>query len=228
MTARILLVEDDLEMRRAIRLLLDRAGHRVSEAGSAEDALGSIERSLPDLLISDIQLPGLSGVKLCSILRGEPRTASLAIILLTVLSRGSDKIRGLETGADDYITKPFEPREFLARVDAVLRRIQRTASPEEQLVFQGLKVDLVRREVTVNGRAVTLRKKEYDLLLAFLRHPGQLLTRDRLTQLLWEDEVVVTDNALSVHIRQLRDRLGPYGDRIQTLVNEGYRMDDRD
>lgn len=227
-TTKLLLVEDDLEMRRATRMLLDRAGYRVTEAGSAEEALAAIEKSAPDLLVSDIQLPGLSGVKLCEILRGQPRTAALPVILLTVMSQSPDKVRGLQTGADDYITKPYDPREFLARIETLLRRVRQRSSPEEQLGFHGLRVDLTRREVTVNNRPVDLRRKEYELLLLFLRHPGQLLTRDRVSKTLWSDDVIVTDNAISVHIRQLRARLGRFGDRIQTLVGEGYRIDDSD
>ncbi|MBK8575660.1 MAG: response regulator transcription factor [Elusimicrobia bacterium] len=226
MTTKLLLVEDDLEMRRATRMLLDRAGYRVSEAGSAEEALVAIEKGAPDLLVSDIQLPGLSGVKLCEILRGQPRTAALPVILLTVMSRSPDKVRGLQTGADDYITKPYEPREFLARIETLLRRVRQRSTPEETLVFQGLRVDLTRREVILNNRPISLRRKEYELLLLFLRHPGQLLTRDRVSKTLWNDDVIVTDNAISVHIRQLRARLGRFGDRIQTLVGEGYRLDD--
>lgn len=109
MTAKLLLVEDDLEMRRATRMLLDRAGYRVTEAGSAEEALVAIEKNPPDLLVSDIQLPGLSGVKLCEILRGQPRTMGIPVILLTVMNRSPDKVRGLQTGADDYITKHYCP-----------------------------------------------------------------------------------------------------------------------
>lgn len=228
MKARLLLVEDNLDMRRTARILLDRAGYLVTEAGSAEEALAAIERSLPDLVVSDIQLPGISGIKLCSILREQPRTAGLPILLLTVLSRATEKVQGLETGADDYLTKPYDPREFLARIQALLRRAQRASSPVDVLERGGVRIDLAGREVTADGRPISLRKKEYELLVYLIRHGGKILSRERINQALWGDEVIVGENALTVHIRELRKALGPRGEQIKTLVGEGYRFDDLD
>lgn len=124
MSKNIFLVEDDSEMRRITRLLLERAGYRIEEAGAAEEALTEIQKRSPDLLLSDIELPGMSGIQLCETLRNDPRTAGLPIILLTVRRSDMDKVKGLRTGADDYITKPFVPQELLARVEALLRRSQ--------------------------------------------------------------------------------------------------------
>lgn len=124
MSKNIFLVEDDSEMRRITRLLLERAGYRIEEAGAAEEALTEIQKKSPDLLLSDIELPGMSGIQLCETLRNDPRTAGLPIILLTVRRSDMDKVKGLRTGADDYITKPFVPQELLARVEALLRRSQ--------------------------------------------------------------------------------------------------------
>lgn len=228
MKARLLLVEDNLDMRRTARILLDRAGYLVTEAGSAEEALAAIERSLPDLVVSDIQLPGISGIKLCSILREQPRTAALPILLLTVLSRAPEKVQGLETGADDYLTKPYDPREFLARIQALLRRVQRASSPVDVLERGGVRIDLAGREVTADGRPISLRKKEYELLVYLIRHGGKILSRERINRALWGDEVIVGENALTVHIRELRKALGPRGEQIKTLVGEGYRFDDLD
>lgn len=226
MSGKIFLVEDDSEMRRVTRLLLERAGYKVAEAGSAEEALGELAGALPDLLLSDIELPGMTGVKLCEVLRGAPRTAVLPIILLTVRRGDMEKVQGLRTGADDYITKPFVPQELLARVESVLRRANRSPAPSDCLQYEGLKVDLKRREVTADGRPLTLPRKEYELLVYFLKHVGQLLRRDRIVDTVWGEDIVLSDNTLSVHIKHLRAALGRYGKQLQTLVGEGYRFDD--
>ena len=227
MKERIFIVEDDPEMREVTHLLLERAGYRVSEAGSAEEGLAAIQKQIPDLVVSDIQLPGISGIRFCEILRQEDRTKALPLILLTVLGKTPDKVRGLKMGADDYITKPYEPTEFLARIDVLLRRAKRGGGePMRVLEFRKLRVDLDRRTVTLNGKPIELRRKEFDLLILFLHNPGRLLTRGRLSQALWEDDVVVTENALTSHVKNLRALLGAYGDRVETLVGEGYRFND--
>lgn len=226
MSAHIFIVEDDPEMRQVTRFLLEQAGHRVSEACSAEEALVEIARAAPDLVLSDIQLPGLSGVKLCELLRGEPSTAGLPLILLTVKGNAPDRVRGLQTGADDYVIKPYHPQELLARIDSVLRRVQRTSAEGAILRFKPLTLDPARRQVFLNGKRIVLRKKPYDILLFFLKHRGQLLTRQRIVAALWGDAVIVTDNALSFQIKDLRQRLGPFGRRIETLIGEGYRFND--
>jgi DNA-binding response OmpR family regulator len=224
MSSRIFLVEDDAEMRRVTRVLLMRSGYRVSEASSAEDALAEISRSLPDAAVIDINLPGLSGIKLVEILRGEPKTAALPILLLTALNQGTDKVRGLQKGADDYVTKPYDPAELAARVEALIRRSRQGVAPDQILSVEELIVDLNRREVTLRGEPVSLRKKEFELLTFFLKHPGQLLTRERISRALWADDVIVTDNTLSAHLKSLRARLGVYGHRLETLIGEGYRF----
>lgn len=213
-------------MRQVTRALFERAGYQVRESATAEEALAEIVGALPDLLVVDIQLPGLSGWKLCEIIRGEPRTAHLPLILLTALKRGTDKVQGLQGGADDYVTKPYDPKELLARAEALLRRAGRAPIPMENLSFEGLRVHPVRHEVSVDGKPIHLRRKEFDLLVLFLKHRGELLTRARLTTLLWNEEVVVTDNALSAQVKNLRSKLGPYGHRLQALSGEGYRFDD--
>lgn len=226
MKARLLLVEDEPGMRQVTRVFLQREGYRVDEAGSAEEALMALkEDPLPDLLLSDINLPGLSGLKLCEILRGEPRTASLRIILLTVLGKGAEKVRGLKTGADDYITKPYEPAELLARVEAVLRRTQ-VASETAVFTSGTLRVDLESRTALVKGRPVEIPHMDFELLALFLKNKGKLLTRQRLSRILWSDDVVVTENALTAHIKTLRRLLGPEGRRIETVVSDGYRWND--
>jgi DNA-binding response OmpR family regulator len=229
MKERLLLVEDDPGMRRLTKVLLERVGYRVKEAGTAEEGLALIQKDKPDLLISDIQLPGISGVKLLEILRGEPATAGLPVILLTVLGKSFDKVRGLQTGADDYVTKPYEPKEFLARVEALLRRAgtRGGTAPSSILELEGIRMDLSSREVLVDRKPISLRRKEFELLALFLKHPGKLLTRDHITTVLWNDETIVTGNTLSVHIKNLRTQLGPRGNQLLTLFGEGYRFDRR-
>lgn len=227
MKERVYIVEDDPEMRDVTRLVLERAGYRVTEAGTAEESLAAIQKELPDLVVSDIQLPGISGIRLCEILRQEERTKGIPLILLTVLGRNPDKVRGLKTGADDYITKPYDPGEFIARVEALLRRAGGAVrEPARSLEFKKLRVDVDRREVTLAGKPIELRRKEFDLLRLFLENPGRLLTRARINTALWDEDVVVTENALTSHIKNLRGLLGPFGDRIETLVGEGYRFND--
>lgn len=223
----IYIVEDDPEMREVTRLVLERAGYRVSEAGTAEEGLAGIQKTLPDLVISDIQLPGISGIRFCEILRQEERTRGIPLILLTVMGKNADKVRGLKIGADDYVTKPYDPGEFLARVEALLRRVGGgTPFPSSMYECGKLRVDVERREVTLAGKPIELRRKEFDLLVYFLNHPGKLLTRGRISQVLWGEDVIVSDNALTSHIKNLRALLGSFGDRIETLVGEGYRLKD--
>ncbi len=227
MNKRLLLVEDDPGMRRLTKVLLERVGYRVKEAGTAEEGLALIQKDKPDLLISDVQLPGISGVKLLEILRGEPATAGLPVILLTVLGKSFDKVRGFQTGADDYVTKPYDPKEFLARVEALLRRAGTGTAPSSILELEGIRMDLSSREVLVDRKPIFLRRKEFELLALFLKQPGKLLTREHITTVLWNDETIVTGNTLSVHIKTLRTQLGPRGNQLHTLVGEGYRFDRR-
>lgn len=226
MKPRIFLVEDDPEMRQVTRSVFERGGFKVSDSATAEEALVEVSQNPPDLIVIDIQLPGISGLKLVEILRGQPKTAHLPMILLTALKRSVDKIQGLQQGADDYVTKPYDPKELMARAEALLRRAGRASAPSQDPSFEGLRVNLTRHEVTVDEKPVYLRRKEFDLLVLFLKHPGDLLTRDRLTRVLWDEDVIVTDNALTAQIKNLRSRIGPYGKRLQTLTGEGYRFDD--
>jgi DNA-binding response OmpR family regulator len=221
--ARILLVEDDPGMAEVAAALLKARGHKTSVVSSAEEALGEVRRLPPDLVISDIQLPGLSGLKLCELLRGEPRTASIPFILLTVLGKNSDKVAGLRLGADDYLSKPYDPEELAARVEALLRRVHRDGRPEEILSAAGLAVNVGRREAALDDRPLRLRRKEFELLVLFLRKKGEILTRVRICAAVWGD-AVVTDNTLTVHLKNLRAKLGKAGDRIETLIGEGYRF----
>lgn len=226
MKQRILVIEDDPGMANLTKTVLVGQGFRVRSATTAEEALDMIRRDLPDLVIMDIQLPGLSGLKLCEILKSEPRTASLPIMFLTVEKGDLAKVHGLDIGADDYLTKPFSSRELVARVRALLRRVQYAGAPVKQFKMKGLTVDLDRHEITLRGKPIPLRRKEYELLVLFLQKRGRILTKEFLTERIWKDEAIVTSNTLNVHIKNLRRKLGPYKDWIETVVGEGYKLKD--
>lgn len=224
MSAALLLVEDDASLAGITRKFLLQAGYKVTLAVSGEEALSLIQKNKPDLLVSDVQLPGISGLKLCELLKENKATAALPVILVTVLGKTQEKVLGLRTGADDYITKPYDAQELLARVEAVLRRTRDGGQTETVVSVGDIEVDVSRRAVTVKGRPISLRRKEYELLNLFLRKPGRLLTRESLGSALWGDDVVVTPNALEAHIKNLRASLGSSGVLIETLVGEGYRF----
>lgn len=226
MKPRLLLVEDDFDMRVATKVVLERGGYSVVETDYAEQALQEAFASPFDLVIADVGLPGISGVKLCELLRNDPRTSGVPIILLTSMRRTHDKVEGLRTGADDYITKPYEPAELVARVGALLRRTKGAAAPPSTLEWNGLRLELESRHAMFQGRTLELRRKEFDLLVLFMKHRGKLLTRERLSALLWDDGTLVSENTLYVHINTLRERLGSFGAHLQTRVGAGYILDD--
>lgn len=224
MKQRILLIDDDQGLIVVTKEMLVDGGYRVATAGTAEEALRAIQTNPPDLIISDINLPGLSGLKLCEILKGDSRTDTLPLILLTQLGGENDKVRGLKTGADDYLTKPFSHKELLARVEALIRRTRYAGVVARRLEHKNLLVDLDARVITLNGKSLDLRRKEYELLVLLLQNKGRLVTKEFITEALWKGESIVTSNTLSVHLKNLREQLGPYRDCIETLVGEGYRF----
>lgn len=220
----ILIVEDDAESAKFLKDLLTAAGYRAGAAGDAEAALHKIRLSPPDLVILDVGLPGLSGLRLCGLLKEDPRTAGLPIIMLTSKSRESDKVEGLKTGADDYVTKPFSSKEMLARVEALLRRVQRQGVPTDVLAGGAVQVDVAAHQVAVRGKPVALRPKEYELLVLLLRAKGRVLTYDYLAEAVWGDNRIATSKDVMWWIHQLREKLGTEGARIETITGQGYRF----
>ncbi len=221
----ILFVEDDPDMRLTTKVLLTRAGYRVVDVDAAEEALTLVFKDPPDLVVADIRLPGISGRKFCEILRSDPRTRAVPLLLLTSLLKTQDKVSGLKTGADDYVTKPFEPSELLARVEALLRRAASAPVSSVFLRWKGVCVDLEARRAEVDGAPIPLRRKEFDLLALFVKTPKTLLTNETLSKILSEEDVPLSDNALALHVKTLRDRLGPYGASIRDQVG-GYSLDE--
>jgi len=225
MAATILVVEDEPAIQTLIAINLRRAGHEVATALDAESAQRMVKEALPDLILLDWMLPGVSGLELARRLRAEPRTRQVPIIMLTARGEERDKVQGLETGADDYITKPFSPRELLARIQAVLRRRAPEAT-EDAVEMGGLRIDPAKHRVSADGRPVSLGPTEFRLLHFLVTHPERVHTRSQLLDQVWGDHVFVEERTVDVHIRRLRGALEPSGlDRmIQTVRGSGYRF----
>ena len=226
---RILVVEDEQAIREMIGFALKKDGLQFEEAADAEKALVAIASNPPDLVLLDWMLPGLSGVELARRLRREDVTAKLPIILLTARVEENDRVHGLEVGADDYITKPFSPRELIARINAVLRRSQ-AGSEERPIEFAGLQLDPVGHRVQADGRRLDLAPTEYRLLRFFMTNPDRVYSREQLLDHVWGRGIFVEERTVDVHIRRLRKALAAqtYDRFIQTVRGAGYRFSIRD
>ncbi len=225
MPATILVVEDEPAIQELISAALQHAGHRVMRADSAEEAVPLVSATLPDVVLLDWMLPGMSGVQFAKRLRGEERTRDLPIIMLTARGEEQDKVAGLDAGADDYLTKPFSPRELVARIKAVLRR-RAPQMTEDCVEVEGLRVDPVTHRVVGNGQPLDLGPTEFRLLHFFMTHPERVFNRGMLLDQVWGDHVFVEERTVDVHIRRLRAVLEATGhDRlIQTVRGSGYRF----
>jgi len=221
----ILIVEDEPAIQELLAINLKHGGFDVIRAGSAEEGLSFIRSALPDLLILDWMLPGQSGISLAKKLRSDDRTKDLPIILLTARVHEEDKILGLEAGADDYITKPFSPKELVARVRAVLRRRTPHLAGEE-VNIGGLRLNPATHRVTSGDQTVELGPAEFRLLFYFMTHPERVHTRSQLLDGVWGDHVYIEERTVDVHIRRLRAALEPYAhhDRLETVRGTGYRF----
>lgn len=225
MAAQILVVEDELAIQELIVVNLVRAGHIVQRAVDAEVAQELVRMALPDLILLDWMLPGMSGIDLARRLRSDPHTRDVPIIMLTARSEERDKIAGLETGADDYITKPFSPRELLARITAVLRRRLPQATAD-MIEVGGLRLDPAAHRVMAAGTDVSLGPTEFRLLHFLMTHTERVHSRSQLLNQVWGDQVFVEERTVDVHIRRLRAALETSGRNvlIQTVRGSGYRF----
>lgn len=223
---RILVVDDEPTLVATLRYNLEREGYRVTTASDGESALAAARESRPDLIVLDLMLPGLDGLDVCRILR---REMTVPILMLTAKTEEVDKVVGLELGADDYVTKPFSMRELLARVRALLRRAGAPPPAETEVLTAGdLEVDLRRREAARRGEALTLKPKEYDLLLFFLRNRGRAFTRDELLNQVWGYDFAGDTRTVDVHVRWLRQKIEDdpaRPTRLVTIRRVGYRFD---
>ncbi len=225
MSSRILVVEDDQDIAELVAHHLTRAGFTCDLFATGPDGLDAVRRQLPDLVVLDLMLPGLSGYEICRIMRADSATAAVPVIMLTARAQEEDRVKGLELGADDYVTKPFSPRELVARVRAVLRRTQ-PFGPERILRFGPLVIDLDRHEVTEDGRDVRLTAKEFLLLQYLIEHRGRVLSRDLLLSDVWGYQYTGGTRTVDVHIRRLREKLPAMIDHIVTIKQFGYKFVD--
>jgi two-component system, OmpR family, phosphate regulon response regulator PhoB len=225
MPANILLVEDEPAIQELIAANLTRAGHTVMRAADAEIALRIVRDALPDLVLLDWMLPGISGIELARRLRAEERTRTIPIIMLTARSDEQDKVSGLEIGADDYITKPFSPRELVARIKAVLRR-RAPQTTEDAVTLGGLRLDPATHRVSAGDTGINLGPTEFRLLHFLMTHAERVHSRAQLLDQVWGDHVFVEERTVDVHIRRLRSALEASGhDRlVQTVRGSGYRF----
>jgi len=221
--ATILIVDDEREIRELLRYNLERAGYNVLVSSGGEDALQRIFATRPDLVLLDLLLPGLNGLEVLREVRNEPSTKDLPIVLLTARGAEMDKLLGFERGADDYVTKPFSPREVLARIEAVLRRVRPSAEPEA-LAAGALVLDHARREARLADVELTLTPREYELLYFLARHPGRVFSRDELLTKVWGYDFRGETRTVDVHVRRLRAKLGDEAGMIATVTGAGYKF----
>ena len=220
----ILVVDDEANIIDLVRLYLERDGYQVEAAADGAQAIEKIDSLSPNLVILDIMLPKMDGFEVCRQVRSQ---SDVPIIMLTARDEDIDKIVGLELGADDYLTKPFNPRELAARVKAILRRAERTPQVGTRPVTIGdVSIDPARREVTAAGEAVSLRAKEFDLLLTFAEHKGIVLNREQLLNLVWGFDFYGQTRTVDVHVAHLRKRLAKSKIRIETVTGVGYKLVD--
>lgn len=225
MSNRILIIDDEAPIREMVVFALERQGFQVSEAADTRQAMQQIETQMPELLLLDWMLPGISGVEFLRRLRRSPATAQLPVIMLTARGEEEDRIQGLELGADDYISKPFSTRELATRIKAVLRRYK-AGSGEELLTAGDLSLDAVSHRVTVGDQAIELGPTEFRLLRFFMNNPERVYTRAQLLDHVWGENVYVEERTVDVHIRRLRKALAPSGhdNLVQTVRGSGYRF----
>jgi two-component system phosphate regulon response regulator PhoB len=225
MSAKILLVEDEPAIQELLAFNIKQCGYQAIQAEDAAKALEHVNRELPDLILLDWMLPGIGGIELAKRWRSDPRTRNIPIIMLTARTEERDKIMGLESGADDYITKPFSPRELMARIRAVLRRRAPEMS-EETVAVGALSLSPTTHRVAARGQSIDLGPTEFRLLHFFMTHTERVYSRSQLLDQVWGDHVFVEERTVDVHIRRLRQALEPSGldDMIQTVRGSGYRF----
>ena len=219
----VMVIEDEKEIRDLLKYNIERAGFRVAAFADGEQGLEQLFASRPDLVVLDLMLPGRNGLEILREVRGEPATADLPVIVLTARGAEMDKLLGFEHGADDYLTKPFSPRELVARVQALLRRA-RPATSGRALERGALRIDFDAREASVAGRVLVLTPREFDLLAFLAKHPGRVISRDELLRKVWGYDYLGETRTVDVHVRRLRMKLGEDHPVIETVTGSGYKF----
>jgi two-component system phosphate regulon response regulator PhoB len=224
--SRVLVVEDESDLVVMLRYNLEKEGFTVAATGDGEEALLLVEEQAPDIILLDWMVPMVSGIEVCRRLRRNPDTRDIPIIMLTARGEEDDRVRGLNAGADDYVTKPFSPGELIARVHAVLRR-SRPALEADELRFADIVMDLAAHRVTRGGKMLDLRPTEFRLLRHFIEHPGRVYSREQLLDQVWRDDAFIEPRTVDVHIRRLRKALNAGGgaDLIRTVRAAGYALE---
>ncbi|MCL2334702.1 MAG: response regulator transcription factor [Endomicrobia bacterium] len=220
---KIVVIDDDDDLRNLVKDVLERENFKVIACSDTEEGYKRILKSQPDLAILDVKMPQIGGIELCRLLRDTPETKNMPVIMLTVESTETDKVIGFGVGADDYITKPFSNKELLARVRALLRRSNRKEETS-MLEADGLVMNLDSRTVFLNKKEIVLRPKEFDLLHMFLMKPNFVLNRDFILENVFEYNVAVTTRTIDTHIKNLRQAVGPWGKRIETVFGRGFKF----
>jgi len=222
----VLIVEDEPPQAELLSYNLEKEGFRVLIAQDGEEGLLMAQENTPDAIVLDWMLPGLSGIEVCRQLRGSSDTREIPILMLTARGEEEDRVRGIETGADDYVVKPYSPREVVARIKALLRRANPSLS-SEALQYADIAMDLAQHKVSRGGRSIHLGPTEFRLLKTLMEKPGRVFSRERLLDLVWGRDVYVEDRTVDVHIRRLRKALNEGGgeDVIRTVRGEGYAID---
>jgi two-component system alkaline phosphatase synthesis response regulator PhoP len=224
--ARILVVEDSPDIADLITHYLQRAGYVVDRLTAGTDVLPRTRATSPDLIILDLMLPGMDGLLVCQALRGDATTAGVPIIMLTARGEESDRVRGLELGADDYVTKPFSPKELVARVTAMLRRLERPATPAKVLRYGPVTIDVDRHHVQAGDREVRLTAKEFLLLHYLIEHRGRVLSRDLLLTDVWGYQYTGGTRTVDVHVRRLREKVPLLVTALTTIKQFGYKLEE--
>jgi two-component system phosphate regulon response regulator PhoB len=226
MATRILVVDDEPDLLELVRISLSQAGFEVDTAETGEEGLSRARRNRPDLVVLDVMLPDLPGTEVCRRMRADPELAGLPILMLTAKSEEVDRIVGFELGVDDYVTKPFSPRELTLRVQAILRRAH-TEPLEANVMRQGtIELDPERHRCKVEGTSVSLTAKEFQLLANLMARPGRVFSREQLLDRVWGSDITVTLRTIDTHMKRLREKLGSGADRIETVRGVGYRFAD--
>ncbi len=221
----IAIVDDEPDILELVAINLNRAGFRTETFTNAIDFYEFLEKQKPDLIILDLMLPDVDGLDICRLLKSQPQTNTIPIIMLTARGEETDRVLGLELGADDYVTKPFSPRELVARVKSVLRRHEQITADEKISVRGIIKIDPQRHEVEVEGKRINLTTTEFRLLLILAKKPGWVFTRNQILDELWGEDKAVFDRTVDVHIKHLRAKLGKAGNLIRNIRGVGYKIE---
>lgn len=222
--AKILVVDDEPDAVELVEFNLRNSGFEVVTAGNGAEAIRKARSNSPDLIVLDVMLPELDGLEVCKLLRGDPATAGIPILMLTAKAEEIDRVLGLELGADDYVSKPFSPRELVLRIKGLLRRREPDAPKLERLKIGPLAMDLAAHSVTVGGKPVELTATEFKLLATLAQRRGRVQSRDQLLRDVWEYDAAIDTRTVDTHMRRLREKLGKAADYLDTVRGVGYRF----